>query len=312
MTIRPRTRLTRRSPRQTTLAGLAVVASFALAACGSADAASGPKLAADAPLPTKVPAGTTIRIGDPAVQVALQTSGLDKQLKDAGVKVEWANISGGPDSIKAFRGNKLDCSSVADIPSLFAHWTGTDTKIVFNSVTVDPLAHPTYKLGIAPGANIKTLADLKGKKIAYSAGQAQGALVLRVLAKAGLTQKDVKLVDLPSTASTYAQALTSKAVDAAPLGTATIQSTYLGPTKGGTAIDTGIRDDAATLYCLSSAVENKAQAAALAVYVKARTEALLWENDNPEKWKVAYYEKNQGLTPAQADQAIKTGGDDAI
>ncbi|MBO0843261.1 MAG: sulfonate ABC transporter, partial [Nocardioides sp.] len=126
------------------------------------------------------------------------------------------------------------------------------------------------------------------------------------------TQKDVKLVDLPSTASTYAQALTSKAVDAAPLGTATIQSTYLGPTKGGTAIDTGIRDDAATLYCLSSAVENKAQAAALAVYVKARTEALLWENDNPEKWKVAYYEKNQGLTPAQADQAIKTGGDDAI
>lgn len=308
MSIRPRLRPTGRSSRQAALAGLAVVSAFALAACGGADAASGPKLAENAPLPTTVPKGTTIRIGDPQIQIALEASGLDKQLDKSGVKVEWADISGGPDSIKAFRGNKLDCSSVADIPSLFAHWTGTETKIVFNNVTIDPLAHPTYKLGIAPGAKIKSLADLKGKKIAYSPGQAQGALVLRVLQKAGLSKDDVKLVEMPSTASTYAQALGSKAVDAAPLGTATIQSTYLGPYKGSTAIDTGIRDDAATLYCLKTAVDNKAQAAALAQYVKLRTKALLWVNANPDKWKQAYYVKDQGLTPAQADEAVRTSG----
>jgi hypothetical protein len=53
---------------------------------------------------------------------------------------------------------------------------------------------PIYKLGIAPGSNINTLADLKGKKNAYSPGQAQGALVLRILQKAGYACKPVLLL----------------------------------------------------------------------------------------------------------------------
>src|SRR6185503_7453451 len=130
------------------------VAAGTLAACGGG---SGVTLELTAPLPDKVPSGTVIRIGDPTIQVILQASGLDKQLRDAGVKVEWANISGGPQSIQAFRGDKLDCSAVADIPSLFAAWTGTSTKIVFQSVTVDPLKYPTYELGVAPGANVASL-----------------------------------------------------------------------------------------------------------------------------------------------------------
>jgi sulfonate transport system substrate-binding protein len=188
----------------------------ALSACGSSG--SGAALALSAALPDKVPSGTVIRIGDPTVQAIVQASGLGKELTAAGVKVQWANITGGPKSIQAFRGNKLDCASVADIPSLFAAWTGTSTKIVFQSVTVDPLQHPTYELGIAPGVKVTSLADLRGKKIAYSAGQAQGALVLRVLQKAGLTRKDVDLVDLTSTGDSYVTALGGKAVDVAPLG----------------------------------------------------------------------------------------------
>ncbi|GAA4836426.1 ABC transporter substrate-binding protein [Luteimicrobium xylanilyticum] len=280
-----------------------------LTAC-SGDSASA--LALDAPLPTTVPGGTVLRIGDPTTQVALQASGLDKEISDAGVKVQWANISGGPQSIQAFRADKLDCSSVADIPSLFAHWTGTSTRIVFQSVTVDPLEHPIYQLGVAPGAHVTTLADLKGKKIAYSAGQAQGALVLRVLQKAGLTKSDVKLVELPSTASTYAQALGSGAVDVAPLGRATIQSAYLSQYPGATAIDTGIRDDASTVYCLTKAVKDPAKAAALRVYVAARTKALLWQNDHPEEWEQAYYVKNQGLNAADAAAAVEAAGTKGI
>lgn len=296
--------------RRTTvlLAAVAVAVAPALAACSSDSADA---LSLTAPLPTTVPAGTVVRIGDPSVQIALQASGLDKELTDAGVKVQWANISGGPQSIQAFRGDKLDCSSVADIPSLFAHWTGTSTKIIFQSVTVDPLQHPVYRLGVAPGVHVATLDDLRGKKIAYSAGQAQGALVLRVLQKAGLTQKDVTLVDLPSTASTYATALGSKAVDVAPLGASTV-GTYLDQYSGATAIDTGIRDDASTVYCLTKAVQDPAKAAALRAYVAARTKALLWVNEHPDEWQQIYYEKNQGLSAAQAATAIKVGGLDAI
>jgi sulfonate transport system substrate-binding protein len=300
-------------PRRTARAAIAVlstaVALAALAACGSKD--SGVTLELTAALPEKVPTDTVIRIGDPQIQAIAQAAGLDKELTDAGVKVEWANISGGPQSIQAFRGNKLDCSSVADIPSLFAAWTGTSTKIVFQSVTIDPLKYPLYELGVAPGANVASLSDLRGKKIAYSAGQAQGALVLRVLQKAGLTQKDVKLVDLTSTADSYVTALGSKAVDVAPLGAQNVK-TYKDKYAGGTAIPTGIRDDAATLYCLTKSVQDAGKAAALKVYVSVRTKALLWQNDHPAEYGKAYLEEVQGLSPAAAQAVLAVDGKNGI
>jgi sulfonate transport system substrate-binding protein len=249
-------------PRRSWLAGIAALAAAAsLTACGSGGG-SGTTLDLSAPLPDKVPSATVIRIGDPSIQAIVQASGLDRKLTDAGVKVQWANISGGPQSIQAFRGNKLDCAAVADIPSLFAAWTGTSTRIVFQSVTVDPLKYPTYALGVAPGATVTSLADLRGKKVAYSSGQAQGALVLRVLQKAGLTQKDVNLVDLTSTGDSYMTALGSRAVDVAPLGFQQV-GVYQGKYPGATTIPTGIRDDASTLYCLTKAVQDAAKAAAL-------------------------------------------------
>jgi sulfonate transport system substrate-binding protein len=300
------TRHQRRRSASPRLAGIAVLAAAlsALAACGGR---SGTTLELSAPLPDKVPHGTVLRVGDPTIQAIVQASGLDKQLGDAGVKVEWANISGGPQSIQAFRGNKLDCSAVADIPSLFAAWTGTSTKIVFQSVTIDPLQHPIYVLGTAPGSGITSLADLRGKKIAYSAGQAQGALVLRVLQKAGLTQKDVNLVDLTSTNDSYVTALGSKAVDVAPLGATNVKK-YQQKYPGGGALSTGIRDDASTLYCLTSSVKDAGKAAALKVYVALRAKALLWENTHPDEYAKAYLEDNQGLSAADAKDVIATGG----
>ncbi|GID29455.1 ABC transporter substrate-binding protein [Paractinoplanes brasiliensis] len=287
----------------------AVLLAGVLTACAGND--GGTKLELTAALPEKVPSGTEIRIGDPAIQAVLGASGLDKELTDAGVAVEWANISGGPQSIQAFRADKLDCSAVADIPSLFAAWTGTSTKIVFQSVTKDPLNHPIYQLGIAPGVNVTSLADLRGKKIAYSAGQAQGALVLRVLRKAGLTRKDVTLVELTSTGDSYVTALGSKAVDVAPIGAANVK-VYKGKYPGATAILTGIRDDASTLYCLTSAVEDAEKAAALKVYVGLRAKALLWQNENPDGYAAAYLQKVQGLSAADAKDVIAADGAKAI
>ncbi|WP_436532247.1 ABC transporter substrate-binding protein [Actinoplanes sp. HUAS TT8] len=297
-------------PRRTlpTLA-LAALLSFGVAACGSDQAATSLELSAA--LPDQVPSGTTLRLGDPPVQAVLGAAGLDKELADAGIKVEWANISGGPQSIQAFRADKLDCSAVADIPSLFAAWTGTSTKIVFQSVTVDPLKFPIYQLGVAPGVAVGSLADLRGKKIAYSAGQAQGALVLRVLKQAGLTQKDVQLVELTSTGDSYVTALGTKAVDVAPLG-AQFVKVYEAKYPGATTIGTGIRDDASTLYCLTSAVQDAAKAAALKVYVSVRTKALLWQNEHPDDYAKLYYQDSQGLTAADARAVVTLYGQKGI
>jgi sulfonate transport system substrate-binding protein len=160
---------------------------------------------------------------------------------------------------------------------------------------------------VAPGVNVASPADLRGKKIAYSAGQAQGALVLRVLQKAGLTQKDVDLVDLTSTGDSYITALGSKAVDVAPLGAANVR-VYKAKYPGGTAISTGIRDDAATLYCLTKSVQDAGKAAALKIYVGVRTKALLWQNAHPDEYAKVYYEDVQGLSPADAKAVVAVAG----
>ncbi|GAA4947648.1 ABC transporter substrate-binding protein [Actinoplanes utahensis] len=297
-----------RYPDRTLAATLALVLATATA-CGTEEA--GARLELSAALPDQVPSGATLRLGDPQIQAIVGVSGLDKELADAGITVEWANISGGPQSIQAFRADKLDCSAVADIPSLFAAWTGTSTKIVFQSVTVDPLDHPIYKLGVAPGVNVTSLADLRGKRIAYSAGQAQGALVLRVLQKAGLSQKDVQLVELTSTGDSYVTALGAKAVDVAPIS-AQYQKLFEAKYPGARTIGTGVRDDASTLYCLTSAVEDEKKAAALKVYVAVRTKAWLWANKHPAEYAKAYFQDTQGLSEADAKAVVEIQGDKGI
>ena len=131
MNIRPH-----RRPRLATLVGTGLVA-LTLSSCGGQD--QGPRLALSAAVPDEPTDGTVLRVGDPATQVALETSGLIEELD---IEVEWSNVTGGPKTLEAFRADAIDIGSVADIPPLFAHWTGTDVRIVAARGTVDAETHP--------------------------------------------------------------------------------------------------------------------------------------------------------------------------
>jgi sulfonate transport system substrate-binding protein len=278
-----------------------------VAGCGGdADAGGTAKLALDAPLPTTVPDGAKIVVGDPATEVALKLSG---QFDKVSKFVQFANLSGGPQTTEAFRAKALDVGSVAEIPSIHATWTGLHVKIVASKFRQDPIDHPIYKLGIAPGVEVKTLGDLRGKKIAYSPGQAQGALILKVLKKAGLTKEDVKLVELPSTGDVYPQALAGKQVDVAPIGGVQIKR-YLGKygKDGATTIDHGLRDDAGHLYVPTESLEDPAKAAAIRAYVAAWGVAQDWIDKHPREWIQGYYVKDQGLTEADGQWLVDNAG----
>lgn len=290
-------------------AALAVAALALVTGCGGAAQAGkdgADKLSLDAALPTTVPDGAKIVVGDPATEVAFKLSG---QYDKVSKYVQFANLSGGPQTTEAFRAKALDVGSVAEIPPIHATWTGLKVKIVASKFRQDPINHPIYKLGIAPGVTVKTLQDLKGKKIAYSPGQAQGALILKVLKKAGLTKDDVKLVELPSTGDVYTQALASKQVDVAPIGGVQIKR-YL--TKygkdGASTIDHGLRDDAGHLYVLQDSLENPAKAAAIRAYVAAWGIAQIWIDQHPKEWIEGYYVKDQGLTAADGQWLVDNAG----
>ncbi|MEU4192663.1 ABC transporter substrate-binding protein [Kribbella sp. NPDC026611] len=284
----------------------AVLALLTLVAGCSTKADAKADLSLDAALPTTVPDGTKIVVGDPATEVALKLSG---QYGKVSKYVQFANLSGGPQTTEAFRAHALDLGSVAEIPPIHATWTGLHVKIVASKFRQDPLNHPIYELGIAPGVSVKTLADLRGKKIAFSPGQAQGALVLKVLKKAGLTKDDVKLIELPSTGDVYSNALAGKQVDVAPIGGVQIKR-YL--TKygkdGGSTIEHGIRDDAGHLYVPTESLENPAKAAAIRAYVAAWGVAQDWIDKHPKEWIAGYYVKDQGLSPADGEWLVQNAG----
>ncbi|MEO3781292.1 ABC transporter substrate-binding protein [Micromonospora sp. B11E3] len=261
---------------------------------------------AAAPLAEAVPKGTKLVVGDKEHQKAIEYSGLAERFT---FEVEWANISGGPQTLEAFRADALDLGSVADIPPIHSHWTGIPTRIVASKFRQDPLNHAIYRLGIAPGVTVGTLADLRGRRVAYSPGQAQGALILRVLHKAGLSKKDVELVELPSTGDVYATALASRQVDVAPIGGVQIrryESKY--GRDGATTIPHGLRDDPGHLYAPATVLADPAKAAAIREYVQVWAQAWRWREAHPDEWIERYYIRDQGLTADDGRWLVENNG----
>lgn len=280
-----------------------VLLSAALVLGGSALAAP---LADDAPIPATIAPGTKLVVGDPQTRVALTLSG---ELSKLPFKVEWANISGGPQTIEAFRAKALDIGAVADIPPIHAQWTGLDVKIVGAKFRLDPIGHPIYVIATAPGSGITKLEELKGKKIAFSPGQAQGALVLRVLKSLKLERSDVQLVELPSVGDAYVNALASKLVDVAPIAEANKQRFVQNYARDGAKVlPHGLRDDPAYLYVVKSSLDDADKAAAIQAYVAAWGRAAKWIESNPDAWIKGYYVKDQGLKEDAGRFLVESNG----
>lgn len=306
----PRHGLLPRSPaarwRATLGAALLVGPLLLTAGCAEETTPASASDLADTPIPETVSPDTKLTIGAPEAEVALELSGLIDEIP---FEVEWANLSGGPQCSEAFRADSLDVCSAAEIPSIHAHWTGLDTRLVAAVFRQDPIANPIYQLGIAPGAEVDELSDLRGKKIAFSPGQAQGALILRVLDAAGLTREDVELVELPSTGDVYPTALGSGQVEVAPLGSVHIRR-YVEQygAEGGALLQHGLRDDPGHLWVPTPSVSDPEKAAAIREFVKVWARAQVWIDEHPEEWIEGYYVADQGLTPEDGAYLVEQNG----
>ncbi|MGW5364089.1 ABC transporter substrate-binding protein [Actinopolymorpha pittospori] len=297
--------------RRSALAGSVFAGLALLGACGRDEVRPVAKTGSpDAPLAKKVPKGTKLTVGDPSIQKALELSG---QVDQISFDVEWANLSGGPQTLEAFRAHALDLGAVADIPPIHSVWTGIPTKIVAAKFRQDPLHHPVYQLGIAPGAGVDTLADLRGKRVAYSPGQAQGALVLRLLKKLNLVKTDVRLIELPSTGDVYPNSLAARQVDVAPIGGVNVKRYVAKYGKdGGKTIPHGLRDDPSHLYAPISTLEDPGKAAAIREYVQHWARAVSWIEEHPKEWIEGYYVKDQGLSVDDGEYLVDAEGEPDI
>jgi sulfonate transport system substrate-binding protein len=140
-------------------------------------------------------AGNTIRIGAQKYGklILLKSRGtLEKRLAPLGYTVSWAEFPAGPQLLEAMNAGAIDFGIAGETPPIFAQASGA--PIVY--VAYEPPAPSGEAILVPKGSPIKTLADLKGKKVALNKGSNVHVLLVRALEKAGLTYADVQPVYL--------------------------------------------------------------------------------------------------------------------
>ena len=118
---------------------------------------------------------------------------LEKRLAPLGVTVKWTEFTAGPVQLEALNVGSIDFGDVGEAPPIFAQAAGAPLAYVGATVP-----RPASEAVLVPkGSAIKTVADLKGKKIALNKGSNVHYLLVKLLEKHGLTYADVNPVFLP-------------------------------------------------------------------------------------------------------------------
>ncbi|WP_432571877.1 ABC transporter substrate-binding protein [Kineococcus sp. SYSU DK005] len=295
---RPRPRTARRVPGA--LAAAAALALLAACAGGRADAAA----ERPAQVPRQVPAGTALVVADQSqqLQTVLAASGQDAELA---ADVRYANFTGGPAILEAFRAGAADLATVGDTPPIQALASGADVRIV----AARRSSPDASRLAVAPGAGVRTLEDLRGKRIAYAEGTAQQSIVLRALAGASLRTSDVELVRLQL--ADFPDAVRTGQVDVAVLGEPNL-TRFLDAAPGGSALPVEETAGTATglsyLYARGEALDDPATSAAIADYATRWVAAWQWVNGHREEWVQRYYVENQDVSAEDGRRIVETGG----
>src|SRR6476646_11351558 len=134
----------------------------------------------------------TIRIGyqkSSTLTAILKTNGeLEKALAPLGVRISWHEFTSGLPLLEAINTGNIDFGAdVADTVPLFAQAAGAKLAYI-----AEEAASPSAQaILVAAESPIRTVADLKGKKVAVTKGAGSHFLLLAALAKAGLSFKDI-------------------------------------------------------------------------------------------------------------------------
>jgi sulfonate transport system substrate-binding protein len=110
-----------------------------------------------------------------------------------GTRVIWVEFPAGPQLLEALAVGSVDFGGVGDSPPVFAQAAGKDLFYV----GAEPPKPDSSAILVKPEAPLKTLADLKGKRIALQKGSSSHYLTVQALRKAGLRWGDIQPVYLP-------------------------------------------------------------------------------------------------------------------
>jgi sulfonate transport system substrate-binding protein len=272
------------------LAGL--LATAALAGCSSA---SGNQEAVGADGSVDL-SKVTLTVGD-------QKGGSQALLKAAGAngktpyKIVWKSFTSGPPLLEALNAGAIDLGGVGNTPPLFAAAAKSNLEVVSGAT----MGGKGDTIVVPPSSPIKSVADLKGKKVAVAEGSSANYNLLAQLGKAGLSYADISVQNLqPADALA---AFTAGHVDAwAIWDPYTAQAQLQAKARilvDGSGLVNGMTFQAAN----PDALKDKATAAAVKDYLARLAKAQVWSNTHRDTWATVWSEET-GLPVAVTRKAV--------
>jgi sulfonate transport system substrate-binding protein len=164
--------------------------SFVAALTASLSLFSGVAVAQTTPKPAEVRIGFQ-KYG--TLTVLKAKGDLEKRLSAQGIAVKWTEFPAGPQLLEGLNVGSIDFGTVGEAPPIFAQAAGADLVYVANQ----PPAPSAEALVVPKDSPIRTLADLKGKKVALNKGSNVHYLLVKLLEKQGLKYSDISVVYLP-------------------------------------------------------------------------------------------------------------------
>jgi sulfonate transport system substrate-binding protein len=117
---------------------------------------------------------------------------LEEKLKSLGYRVSWTEFPSGPPLLEALNVGSIDFGIAGETPPIFAQAAGA--PLVY--LAYDPPAPQGEAILVPKGSPLKSLADLRGKKVALNKGSNVHYLLVRALEQAGLKYTDIQPVFL--------------------------------------------------------------------------------------------------------------------
>ncbi len=117
---------------------------------------------------------------------------LEPKLAAIGYKVTWSEFPFGPPLLEAINAGAIDFGHTGEAPPVFAQAAGS--AIVY--VAHEPPAAEGEAILVPKDSPIKSVAELKGKKVAYAKGSNSNYFAVKALEKAGIKYGEFEPVHL--------------------------------------------------------------------------------------------------------------------
>ena len=137
----------------------------------------------------------TVRIGFQKYGklVLLKSKGsLEPRLKALGYNVKWSEFSAGPALLEAINVGALDFGNTGEAPPIFAQAAGAPIRYV----AFEPPAPKGEAILVPKDSPLKSVAELKGKKVALNKGSNVHYLLVKALEKANVKYSEITPVFL--------------------------------------------------------------------------------------------------------------------